>query len=307
MSAAVQRILIAGGTGLIGRAIARQLLQDGKEVVILTRHPDRGFAGSEARPIYWDGKTTHGWSGIVNDMDAVIQLAGESLGGSPWTNERRQLILDSRVDSGKAIVEAVQNARTRPRILIQASAIGYYGNSEDAAYTETDPAGEGWLGEVCTAWENSTQGVEAVGVRRVVVRTGLVLERSRGILPLMALPVRMMVGGKLGSGRQWISWIHIEDEIRAILALLQSETASGPYNLTAPEPVRNGDFIAQLAAALHRPDWLPTPGFAIRLAIGKMSELVLEGQKVLPSQLEAMGFEFCYPTLSQALQAIYSK
>ena len=301
----IQRVLIAGGRGLIGRSVGKRLIETGREVWVLSRTPSLAHEPEGARFIGWDGKTTLGWSEIVSHVDAVIQLAGASLGSSPWTDERRDLILNSRVDSGRAVASAIKAASPRPRVLIQASAIGYYGNSEEAAFTESDLAGKGWLQDVCTVWENTTRDVEEVGVRRVVIRTGLVLDRNLGILPLMALPVRMGVGGRLGSGKQWISWIHIEDVVGAITSLMKTENATGPYNLTAPAPVRNAEFIRMLAAALDRPYWFPTPAFAIQLAVGKMSELVLQGQNVVPERLEQMGFEFSYRDLESALGAIY--
>ena len=306
MSEPIRRVLIAGGTGLVGRALAKALIQDGKEVIILTRNPDQGFGSSEVRPIHWDGKSTQGWSGIIHDVDAIVQLAGANLGSSPWTNERRKLILDSRVLSGQAIAAAVKSSASRPRVLIQASAVGYYGPAPDAVFRESDPPGAGWLSKVCVAWEDSTCEVEDLGVRRAVIRTGLVLDRRSGILPIMALPVSLWAGGKVGTGRQWVSWIHIEDEITAIQSLLRDEGASGAFNLTAPAPVRNAEFERLLAGALHRPFWFPTPAFLIRMLIGKMSELVLEGQNVVPERLSQIGFEFRYRDLGAALKAIYS-
>jgi hypothetical protein len=256
--------------------------------------------------VAWDGRTTKGWLHLIDQVDALVHLAGTSIGGAPWTEARRQEILESRVQGGQALAGALRASSARPKLLVQASAIGYYGTSEQTTFTEADPAGDDWLAAVCLAWEHATQDVEELCVRRVIVRTGLVLDGGQGILPQMALPVRLGVGGKIGSGRQWLSWIHVDDEIQAILRLMEDDTAHGAYNLTAPAPQTNAEFMRALAAVLHRPYWLPTPGLAIRLALGKMSKLVLEGQRVLPQRLQESGFAFRYPELGAALETMYT-
>jgi uncharacterized protein len=305
MAGTIQRILITGGTGLIGVCLTERLLRDGKEVWVLSRNPLTANAPAGAQLVGWDGRTTEGWLHLIDQVDAVIHLAGANLGGAAWTNARRREIVESRVESGQAVAGAFQASSARPRVLVQASAIGYYGESETASFTEKDPPGDGWLETVCIAWENATRNVDELGVRRVILRTGLVLDRDQGILPKIALPFRLGVGGVLGSGRQWMSWIHIEDEINAILYLLGEETAHGAYNLTAPNPLRNAEFEQAMGQALHRPAWIPTPEFAIKLAVGKMSELVLKGQWVLPERLLAAGFPFRYEDLPAALAGIY--
>lgn len=305
MAEKIRSVIISGGTGLIGKALSRRLAAEGKQVRILTRDA----AGRKADPgvelIEWDGRTTAGWLERFEGVDMVIHLAGANLGGSPWTAKRRQLIVSSRVESGQALVQAVRTVSQRPRVLIQASAVGYYGDSEEAEFTEDDPPGKGWLPEVCTAWEAATREVEDLGLRRVIIRTGLVLDREEGLLTTMALPVRMGAGGPIGNGRQWMSWIHREDEVNAILSLLENDSAVGAYNLTAPHPRRNADFVRALAGVLHRPYWLPAPAFAVRAVLGKMSELALKGQNVQPKRLEEAGFHFDYPDLTAALADLY--
>jgi uncharacterized protein len=305
MIAPTQRILIAGGAGLIGAALTQKLVDAGNQVWILSRHPEAARAPSGAQLVAWDGRTTDGWLPLVDQADAVIHLAGANIGASVWTDARRKEIVSSRVESGKAVCAAIQSASRRPKVLIQASAIGYYGNSETAFFTEADPAGDGWLPGVCVAWEDATRPVEDLDVRRVVIRTGLVLDRHAGILPRMELPFRLWAGGRLGSGKQWMSWIHIQDEIEAVLFLLENETARGAYNLTAPTPLTNVVFEHCLGKALQRPDWIAAPGFAIRLALGKMSELILQGQRVLPERLSAAGYAFHFTDLPSALADIY--
>jgi uncharacterized protein len=306
MAGQINRILITGGTGLIGSKLTEALLGAGKEVWILSRRPAEAKAPEGAKLVDWDGRTTERWLYLVDQVDALVHFAGTSLGGGPWTEARRQEILESRILGGQALAGAVRASSARPKLLVQASAIGYYGTSEQATFTETDPPGDDWLAAVCLAWEKATQDVEDLGVRRVIVRTGLVLDRRQGVLPQMALPVRLGFGGPIGSGRQWLSWIHVEDEIQAILRLMEDDTARGAYNLTAPTPQTNAEFMRALAQALHRPYWLPAPAFAIQLALGKMSKLVLEGQKVLPNRLQEIGFTFRYPELGAALEEIYS-
>jgi uncharacterized protein len=307
MAGQINRVLIAGGTGLIGNNLTKALLAAGKEVWILSRSPSEAKAPVGAQLVAWDGRTTEGWLHLIDQVDALVHLAGTSIGGAPWTEGRRQAILESRVEAGQALAGAVRASSARPMLLVQASAIGYYGTSEQATFTETDPAGDDWLAAVCLAWEHATQEVEELGMRRVIIRTGLVLDRRQGILPQMTLPVRLGVGGRIGNGRQWLSWIHIDDEIQAILRLMEDDSAHGAYNLTAPTPQNNAEFTRALAQALHRPYWLPIPALAIRLALGKMSKLVLEGQEVLPKRLQEAGFTFQYPELDGALSEIYSK
>ncbi len=305
MTDQINKIMITGGTGLIGTRLAKALIAAGKVVWILSRRPADATAPAGAQLVAWDGRTTEGWQPLLDQVDALVHLAGTSIGGAPWTEARRRDILDSRVQGGQALAAAVRASAARPKLLVQASAIGYYGTSEQATFTEADPAGDDWLAAVCLAWEHATDEVEELGVRRVIVRTGLVLDRGQGILPQMALPVRLGVGGRIGSGRQVLSWIHIDDEIQAILRLMEDATAHGAYNLTAPSPRTNAEFTQSLAAALHRPYWLPVPSLAIQLALGKMSKLVLEGQKVLPQRLQETGFTFRYPELGAALVDIY--
>lgn len=297
-------ILIAGGAGFIGSRLTESLLRDGHQVWILSRNPGRLSLPRGAQALNWDGRSTRGWGGRVSEMDALINLAGATIGAWPWSEARKQLILSSRVDAGRAMAEAIQAASQRPKVLIQASGIGYYGPSTVRGLTEKTPAGNDYLAGVAKQWEASSQPVDALGVRRVVIRTAVALDRSAGILPLMSLSVKLFVGGPLGSGRQGVSWIHIEDEIRAIRFLLEHEEAVGAFNLTAPNPLSNAEFMRALADAFKRPYWLPAPAFAMRLVLGEMSTLVLDGQFAVPARLLDLGFTFKYPTLPAALQAL---
>jgi uncharacterized protein (TIGR01777 family) len=202
------------------------------------------------------------------------------------------------------VVSAFQAASRKPKVLLQASAIGFYGPSDDRELSEESPAGNDFQSSICLDWEASTQPVEKMGVRRVVIRTGLVMTTKGGVLPRLMLPFRLFLGGPLGSGQQWYSWIAMQDEIRAMLYLLKNEQAAGAYNLTSPEPLRMSEFGKVLASVIHRPYWLPAPAFALRALLGEMSILVLTGQKVVPQKLLAEGFHFQFPTLKSALEKL---
>ncbi len=306
------KVVITGGTGLIGHALAEDLLRDGHEVVLVSRHAARdGDLPAGARWARWDGSTAAGWGSEVERADAVVNLAGASLAGEGllaipfqrWSAARKEVILSSRVRAGQAVVEAVAAARDRPKVLVQSSAVGYYGVGE-AAVDEQAPPGSDFLARVCQAWEASTQAVEEMGVRRAIVRTALVLSRRGGLFPIMVLPFRLFVGGRLGSGRAWFPWVHIRDEVRAIRHLLETPEARGPFNLAVPEAVRSAEFTRVLAGVLHRPTLLPMPAFLLRLALGEKATLVLEGQRPTPRRLAETGFTFEFPELEGALREL---
>ncbi len=299
------RIAITGGTGLIGRALGEALLAEGHAVTVFTRRPDlvdRLPPGAE--PALWDPTDPVRLAEVLRGADAVVNLVGENLAAGRWTKARKERIRRSRVAAGQALSAALAAlpAGERPRVLLQASAVGYYGpRSDDEPVTEEAPPGHDFLAQVTVAWEASTAPVEELGVRRAILRTGVVLSPRGGALPLLALPVRLFVGGKMGSGRQWVPWIHLADEVAAIRFLLEREDAQGPFNLCAPNPVTNAEMVQALGQVLHRPVWLPVPALALRLALGEMSATVLTGQRAVPQRLLALGFAFRYPTLRPAL------
>jgi uncharacterized protein len=252
--------------------------------------------------VQWDSHSTLGWGHLVNDVDAVINLTGENIGAGRWTPARKREIVSSRVEAGQAVTEAIRQASKRPRILLQASAIGYYGITGERILTESDPPGDDFLGQACVAWEDATKAVVDFGVRQVVTRTGLVVARKGGFMDPVLLQYRLFGGGPLGSGLQWWSWILLRDVVRAMRFLIEHEQSSGPYNLTAPNPVRMKDFGRAVASVLHRPHLIPIPAFALKLVLGEMSQLVLEGQRVLPKRLQSAGFEFQYDEIQSALE-----
>jgi len=299
-------VLITGGSGMIGRRLTARLHQDGHRVWILSRNPETAKIPDGAAAFAWDARTPEGWSDLVEEADVILNLAGANIGERPWTNERKALIRSSRLDAGQAVVEAVRLASHKPGLVVQASAVGYYGPSETQTFEESSPAGRDYLAGVAVDWENSTRAVEDMGVRRVILRTGLLLARDEGVLPRTALPVRLFAGGSLGSGRQWYSWIHWKDEIEAIVFLMKHPEASGAFNLTAPAPRTNAEFMLALARTLQKPYWLPTPGFALKTVLGEMSDLVLKGQKVIPARLPALGYRFQFGDLESALREIYA-
>ncbi len=294
-------ILLTGGTGMIGSHLTPSLLDEGHRVWVLSRNPQRARLPAGAQAVPWDGRSPAGWGELVNEMDAVVNLAGEPLARWPWTAAQKQKFWDSRVNAGRALSEAIAAASKRPRVLIQASGINHYGLRGETA-DETTPPGDDFLARLTVAWEASTEPVEAAGVRRAVIRLGVVLARGDGLLPLMALPARLFVGGRLGNGRQFVPWVHVHDVVAAIRFLLAEETGRGPFNVVAPQAVTNEAFYRILCRQLKRPYWFPTPAFLLRLALGEMAVLVLEGRAAQPRRLQEMGFQFGYGDLETALQ-----
>lgn len=297
------RVIITGGTGLIGHALADNLLKDKHEVIILSRNPDkhRGQALAGARLEKWDGRSAAGWGNLVEGA-AIVNLAGANLAEGRWTKQRKAEILSSRLQAAHAVVEAVRTATKKPDVVIQASAIGYYGPRRDEEIREDTGPGQGFTAEVSVQWEKSVAPIQEVGVRVAVIRTGLVLSLAGGALPQLVRQFKLMAGGPMGSGEQWYSWIHIADEVRAIRFLLENPSHQGIFNLTAPAPLTNRVFTSTLGNVMNRPSLLPTPGFALKLALGEMSEILLEGQRVLPTRLMQAGFRFRFSTLEHALR-----
>jgi len=299
------RVIITGGTGLIGRALAQALVLRGDEAIILSRDPGRVTGFPETVQVMgWDGQTSGGWGSLVDASTAIVNLAGESIAAGRWTAERKQRIRDSRLNAGKAVEQAVRAAPDKPRVVIQSSAVGYYGPRDDQPVAEDSAPGDDFLAQVCVDWEDSTRPVGDVGVRRAIIRTGVVLSTSAGALPRMLLPFRFFVGGPLGNGRQVLPWIHLDDEIAAIQFLIDREDASGPFNLTAPKPVTNAEFSQSLGHVMGRPAVVPTPAFALRLAFGEMATIVLDGQRAIPQRLGELGYPFHYPDPESALRAL---
>lgn len=296
------KVLIAGGTGFLGTVLRHSLVQARHEVVILTRRASR-----QTGQVQWDGQTIQGWGHIMNEMDAVVNLTGYGLEHWPWTKRQKQKFVDSRVLPGRALVAAIQAASRRPKVLLQNSGVNRYGLRGEGLADETTPATPDFLAQLTVQLEAATQPVEDLGVRRIVTRSAVVIDRKGGLFPLMALPVHLFFGGKLGDGTQAIPWIHLVDEVRAMNFLLENEAARGPYNLVAPTPTSNAEFMRAIATALHRPYWFHVPRILLKLALGEMSVLVTEGRYSQPRRLLDEGFKFTFPTIEEALRNLYTK
>ncbi|HYG64342.1 MAG TPA: TIGR01777 family oxidoreductase [Thermoanaerobaculia bacterium] len=306
------RVVITGGSGLIGSALARELGGAGHDAVVLSRNLSRvGALPPGVRAAEWDGRSGQGWSKLLDAGTAIVHLAGESIASGRWTAEKKRRIRDSRVQSGKAVLEAVRQAASSsagaPAVLLQGSAVGYYGPCGDEVVTEDHPSGNDFLADVCREWEASTTEVEALGVRRALLRTGIVLSLKDGALPRMMLPFRLGAGAPLGSGRQWFPWIHMADEVAAIRFLLERREASGPFNLSAPNPVTNRQLGDVLSRVVRRPNPLQALGLGVpravfQVALGEMAGMLLQGQRAVPRRLLDLGFPFRYPELEPALR-----
>lgn len=304
------RIIITGATGFTGKVLSNHLVEAGYEVIALSRRAKKAseIFGQGITVAEWDGKTAKGWAAQADGAYAIINLAGENIGADRWTREKKQSILESRLNAGKAVVEAVKLAKEKPKVMIQASAVGYYDSHSEEILDESSPPGKGFLPDVAQRWEASTEEVESSGVRRIIIRTGIVLGKEGGAFPRLLLPFRLFAGGPLGSGNQWFSWIHLLDEVKAIRFLMEKEGLQGVFNLTAPEHLRQKDFCKILGKVLKRPCWLKVPGFMLRLLMGEMAdELLLSGQRVIPKRLLQAEYRFQYPEAESALYEILRK
>lgn len=293
------RILITGGTGLIGRQLCRTLLAQEHELTVFSRKPE-----SVAEKCGADVQAFGSLDEWKPDMvfDAVINLAGEPIVDARWTEKRKQALRDSRIAVTEGLVRRIAAARQKPAVLLSASAIGYYGGRGDEQLNEDSGAGNDFPAHLCLDWEAAAHDAEKYGVRVCLLRSGLVLSREGGLLGRMLPPFKLGMGARIGDGRQWMSWVHIEDHIAMQLRLLQDDQLSGAFNLTAPQPVSNREFTAELAAALHRPAPFAAPASLLKLSLGEAASLLLEGQRVLPVRMRAAGFTFRFPALPAALQ-----
>jgi len=297
------RLVVTGATGFIGTVLCARLLQQGHTLTLFTRGSPREVGTAAKRWVQWTPGALGEWGAALEGVDGVIHLAGEPIAARKWNDMQRRRIEKSRVDGTNSLVQAIAKAEPKPTFLISASAVGYYGPRGDELITEDSPPGDDFLSAVCRAWEEETKKAERLGLRVVRLRTGVVLGSGGGALTKMAQPFKFFVGGPLGSGRQWMSWIQLEDHVRLILELIDNAQANGPVNATAPNPVRNKEFCQTLGKVLRRPCWAPVPGFALRLALGEMAEMLLTGQRVMPAAAQKLGFQFRHPNLEEALQA----
>lgn len=294
------KLLIAGGTGFIGEILTRYLLDKGHQIVILTRnHKEPKGNISYVKWLTADSNPQVELEGT----DVFINLAGVSINAGRWTKEHQQQIYESRMKATDELLRIIHTLHVKPSVFINASAIGIYPASDKVEYTETiHEVADDFLGKTVKDWEKKAGKVEDEGIRCVFMRFGVVLVREGGALPLMVLPYKLFVGGRVGTGKQWVSWVHVLDVVRAIIFVIESQRVRGPVNITAPSPVTMDEFGRTIGEVIHRPHWLPVPDFAMKVVLGQKSALVLKGQKVIPEVLINLGFEFTFPTLKSALE-----
>ena len=302
------KIVIAGGTGFLGRALARSLAAEGNSVVVLSRGGPPRLDVGRVRTVSWtaDGEVGD-WAGDLDGADAVINLAGESIAARRWTEQQKHLILDSRLLTTRSLVRAMACANVPPTVFISGSAVGYYGPARDELLGEDAPPGADFLARVCVEWEAEARRASSDRTRVVLIRTGLVLEGDGGALPRMLPPFKLGAGGRVGSGRQYWPWIHREDWIAMVRWVMATPGMAGAVNATGPTPVTNAEFARTLGEVLHRPAFMPVPGFVLGILLGEMAEsLLLSGQRAIPARAERAGFTFRYTRLLDALRAIFS-
>jgi uncharacterized protein (TIGR01777 family) len=303
------RIILAGGSGMIGRQLASSLTADQHEVVVLSRYPQRHLSllPPDVQIVAWDGESASGWGHRADGADVIVNMAGARIGGpNPlkyrWTSKRKKLLCDSRKKAGKAVSEAVFAAAKKPEVVVQFSGVDYY-LPGDEALSEDGPVGDGFMSYICSeCWEPATAPVEDIGVRRIIVRLGPVLDIVDGALPPLVLQSRLFVGGPLGSGRQWFSWVHIADVVKGIRFLIERPGTRGIFNLTAPNPLTNREFTSTIGRVLNKPSFVRTPGFVLKMLFGEMATTLLEGPRVVPERFMKHGFGFHFPDAASALK-----
>lgn len=293
-------ILITGGTGFVGKNLTTSLVKKGHQVFILTRSPSDYKDSNNITHIDYNYQIDK-----LPTIYAVINLAGESLFGY-WTKKKKDTILSSRIETTKKVIQIIKQMKVKPSVFINGSAIGFYGTSTDLIYTEktTDP-GRDFLANVVQKWELTAGEAEKLGIRTIYARFGVILGQE-GALPLMTLPIKLFVGGKISSGQQWLSWVHINDVVNLLIFCMTNDKIEGPFNITAPNPIRNKDFIKTLSKVFNRPYWLTTPKVLMRIGLGEMSQLITQGQFVLPDKALTHNYQFSYPNLHEALENIQS-
>jgi uncharacterized protein len=299
------KIVVSGGSGFVGTPLVARLAERGDEVVVLSRNPSRVRAG---RGVEWHPPNGGAWTAELRDADAIVNLAGESIAGGRWTETRKATLTSTRLEPLRALIAAMRETESRPRAFIEASAVGYYGYTSEETFDEGASRGAGFLAQLVEEWESAAREAEPLA-RLVLLRFGIVLDRSGGALKQMLPPFYFGAGGPIGSGKQWMSWIDREDVIRAVEWAIDNPGARGIYNVTSPEPVRNRDFARALGRILHRPAFLSVPGFALRTLFGRglADEALLGGQRAVPSRLQREGFTFAYPTLTASLEHIFKR
>jgi uncharacterized protein (TIGR01777 family) len=297
------KLVITGASGFIGSELVRRL-ESTHDLRLLTRRRPKQVNPPGTKWILWEAARPGEWEKCLEDADGIVNLAGEPIATKRWSLVQKEKIRFSRVNTTRALVRALAKAKDKPKFLINGSAVGYYGPRGDELLTENSPPGAGFLAEVCREWEDEAKLAQSQGVRVALLRTGIVLGKNKGALAKMVKPFKLFAGGYLGSGKQWMPWIHVEDEVGLIQFLIEREDATGPFNATAPNPVTMEEFCKTLADVLNRPSWAPVPASVLTLLLGEMAEMLLTGQRALPKAAQDLGYSFRYPTLGEALRSL---
>jgi len=303
------KIVIAGGTGFIGRHVSQMLIHEGHSVILLSRHTPDGkhLVNIHAQHIQWDGRTQGSWAQECEGADVVINLSGAPIADSRWTEKRKQELIDSRVKSTRTLLSAIRYWRTKPHTFITASGIGFYGDRGEEVVNESSSPGEGFLPQLCQIWESTAMEGEGLGFRVIPIRIGMVLGPDGGALSKMTLPFRMFLGGPILPGTQFVSWIHLEDLARLILFLITHPSIREPINAVAPDAVTMRDFCNALGKAMKRPSWFPVPEFVLRMTLGELATMLTTGQRAQPQKALSTGFSFTYSTVQEALNSIFTQ
>jgi len=297
------RLVVSGASGFIGSALCSQLLHRGHTLSLLSRAAPRGVNTGMKHWYQWRPGLVGDWESALDGADGVINLAGEPIANKRWSPRQKRRLRLSRIDTTVGLVRAMAKAKQKPKFFLNASAVGYYGPRGEEPIGEEVEAGTDFLAQLCREWEAEAKKAEKLGVRVICLRTGIALGPGGGALAKMIPPFKFFVGGPLGTGKQWMSWIHLDDLVGLILHLIENNRAGGPVNATAPNPVTMKEFCRTLGQVMHRPSWLPVPSFALRLLLGEMAQILLTGQKVVPTTAQKLGYQFRYPNLPEALRA----
>ena len=298
------KIVLTGATGMIGGSLAGRLSKADHALVLLSRNPPAQNKLAKTQWLSWQPGGEGEWARAVDGADAIVNLAGEPIAGKRWTPKQKEILRSSRIDGTKALVDAIAKATVKPKVLISASAVGYYGPHGDELLNEDSKPGDDFLARLCIDWEAEANKADALGVRVCLLRTGIVLAKGQGALKKMVPPFKMFAGGPLGSGRQWMPWIHLDDEVGMIQFLLENERARGAFNGTAPNPVTMQEFCKALGDVLNRPAWARVPPSVLALMVGEMADMLLTGQRATPDAAVKLGFRFKYPRILEALAAL---
>jgi uncharacterized protein (TIGR01777 family) len=298
------KLVIAGATGFIGSKLTDRLWNQNHSLALLSRRPPREVNVTKKEWFAWQPGASGAWEAALDGADGVINLAGEPIAGKRWSPAQKEELRSSRIDATKSLVDAISMTKVKPKFLINASAVGYYGAHGDETVTEKTDPGQDFLSRLCVEWEQEAQKAEGLGVRVALVRTGIVLSKGEGALAKMVPPFKLFAGGPLGSGQQWMPWIHIEDEVALICFLVENDAARGAFNATAPNPVTMEAFSKALGDVLNRPSWVSLPPSVLALMVGEMADMLLNGQRAVPEAALRLGFIFKYPEIGAALRSL---